>query len=358
MRGHSRLDALLYVVANKPLESQRAFGRSLGAETIRYDELSKHLGSDPSVVFDVDLRKIDIVRILKTSLSRHGNGCRIFLVDPSSRVSGVHAKVLGADVMLPTDANASDIHAAIRAHFGIRLPTGSADAAVLQSIDAGVEAMDGSFQSLEGGLDLSMSGVNAASGQIADAISGVGVDDWLATVKGYHVGTYQHCMLVTGVASAFGTGTGMARRDVIKLTIAGMLHDIGKAAIPLAILDKPSALTEAETQIVRTHPTIGDDYLAKRSAVGADIRRVVRGHHEMLDGTGYPDGLMGSEIDDLTRILTICDIYGALVERRSYKEPKTAAQAMIILNAMAHAGKLETSLVREFGRIMLNRQAA
>lgn len=245
----------------------------------------------------------------------------------------------------------------MRAHFGIRPTNGVADVAVRQSIDSGVDAMNGSFNALADDLAFSVAGVDAASGQIADAIKDVGVQEWLTTVKGYHVGTYQHCMLVTGIASAFGNGTGMARQDVIKLTIAGMLHDIGKAAIPIEILDKPAALSDEEMTIMRTHTVIGNAYLTKRSDLSADILSSVRSHHELLDGSGYPDGLRAEQIGDLTRILTICDIYAALIERRSYKEPRSPAQAMTVLEDMAGSGKLEASLVREFGRIMLANQA-
>lgn len=352
-------DALLYVVASKPRDRQTVFGHSIGARAVALSDLTlADLVADPSLVIDLDLRSPDVVRRLKAVLPPVGGACRIFLVDLLSHPAAVQARALGANAVFPTTANARDIRTAIAAHFGMQHGDGTAGAAVRQSVKAGVEAMDGSFQALVDGAAFSMAGVDGASGQIADAIKGVGVDEWLATVRSYHVGTYQHCMLVTGVASAFGSGTGMARRDVIKLTVAGLLHDIGKAAIPIEILDKPGTLTDAETKIMRSHPVVGNSYLAEKSGLDADILGSVRSHHELLDGTGYPDGLNAGQIDDLTRILTICDIYAALIERRSYKPPKTPTQAMIVLDAMASVGKLEKSLVRELGRIMLARQAA
>jgi HD-GYP domain-containing protein (c-di-GMP phosphodiesterase class II) len=98
--------------------------------------------------------------------------------------------------------------------------------------------------------------------------------------------------------------------------------------------------------VIKTHPVVGARYLGTHSAIDPAIRRTVRHHHELLDGTGYPDGLQGKEIDDLTRILTICDIYAALVERRAYKEPKSTLSAINILEALATAGKVEIDLVR------------
>ncbi|WP_240232941.1 HD-GYP domain-containing protein [Devosia lacusdianchii] len=334
-----------------------ALAKSLGAEPVHIDAFGAgYLAHDPSMIFDVDLRRIDLVRKLKGVLLRRGGGCRLFIVDPDSRVTTVHASVLGADMTLPRPAKASEINAAIRKHFGVSTARID-DEAVARSIEAGVEALDQSFRSMTENAPLDTTSVLNASGQIAEAVSELGVDDWLATVKGYHVGTFQHCMLVTGVAAAFASRAGMARRDVVRLTVAGLLHDIGKAVVPIELLDKPTALTPEEMAIVRMHPVTGYNYLAASSTISPDALRSVRHHHEFLDGTGYPDGLSGSEIDDLTRIITICDIYSALIERRSYKEPKSPVQAMVILNAMAAAGKLETSLVRELGRIMTPKAA-
>lgn len=355
MRDNRWRGALLLVTDKSPTVANLTTARKLGAEPVRLEEFrSSYLETDPSIVFDVDLKRIDNVRKLRGALSRRGRGCRIFLVDSDSRVAVVHANVLGADSMLHKHATVAEMNAAIHKHFGIK-QAGLDDESVMQSIDAGVQALDNSFAALNNDAELDTTSILDASGKIADAVSGLGVDDWLATVKGYHIGTFQHCMLVTGVAVAFGCKTGMARRDVVRLAVAGLLHDIGKAAVPISILDKPSALTDAEMAVLRKHPVTGFEYLTLRSTVATDALRSVRHHHEYLDGTGYPDGLAASEIGDLTRIITICDIYAALIERRSYKEPKSPTQAMMILNAMAQSGKIETSLVRELGKIMLPR---
>lgn len=347
--------ALLLVTDKQPTAAHLSTAKSLGAEPIRLEDFRANLlDSDPSIVFDIDLRRVDNIRKLKGSLARRGHGCRIFLVDPNSRLTVVHANVLGADSLLPRPATVAEMNAALHKHFGIRTASLD-DEAVMQSIDAGVAALDQSFATLTADAELDTDGIVDASGRIADAVGGLGIDDWLATVKGYHIGTFQHCMLVTGVAAAFGCKTGMAKRDVVRLAVAGLLHDIGKAAVPIAILDKPSALTDEEMAVLRKHPVTGFDYLTARSNLAADALSSVRHHHEYLDGSGYPDGLAASDIGDITRIITICDIYAALIERRSYKDPKSPAQAMMILNAMAQSGKIETSLVRELGRIMVPR---
>ena len=139
--------------------------------------------------------------------------------------------------------------------------------------------------------------------------------------------------------------------DVKRLGLAATLHDIGKAHIPLSILDKPGRLDPEEEKIMRTHPVIGYDILKAQPEFGPEILDGVRHHHEYLDGSGYPDGLTAPDITDLVRLLTISDIYAALIESRPYRAPMTGPAAYRILEGMN--GKLEGSLVRAFRKVAL-----
>jgi HD-GYP domain-containing protein (c-di-GMP phosphodiesterase class II) len=125
-----------------------------------------------------------------------------------------------------------------------------------------------------------------------------------------------------------------------------MLHDIGKARIPLAILEKPGPLDESEMALMRRHPEYGLEALGDNSAVAPEMRDIIVHHHELLDGSGYPHGLKGNEICDLVRIMTIADIFAALVERRSYKPPFSSEAAYQILLDMGP--RLDKDLVRAF----------
>ena len=148
------------------------------------------------------------------------------------------------------------------------------------------------------------------------------------------------------MAVAFGQQIGLSRADRQRLSTAGMLHDIGKARIPLAILEKPGPLTADEVAVMRNHPQYGYDALRASSSVAAEMLDAVVHHHELLDGSGYPHGLRGAAIADLTRIMTISDIFGALIERRSYKPPLSGAAAYRVLLDMG--AKLDEALVRAF----------
>ncbi len=345
---------LIYVTENSSSLEYKAFAKALGTEPLVLRTLTvDDVQSDPNIVFDVDLRSASTMRHLAPLMARRGLGCRIFLVDSETNAVRANTRLLDANYVLPSRTKPDTILRTIEAFFGI-----SPSPTVLRSIDAGVEALDEGFRGLVADKAFDTVGMENASGLIADAIDEAGVNDFMSAVRGHHIGTFQHCMLVTATAAAFARQSGMRRQDVLTITKAGLLHDIGKAAIPLEILDKPGMLDTEEAQTMRQHPVIGYDYLANRSRLSEATLRSVRGHHEYLDGSGYPDGLSGAEIDDITRIITIADVYAALVERRAYKPPKSAQEAMLILNTMADNGKLEAALVREFGRIMTPQLAA
>lgn len=352
MRKQSERGAVL-LVTDRPTQSETSsVAQELGADAVFLSDLAaSRLDGDPSLIVDVDLRDVDIVRQLKAALPPRGAGCRIFLIDTDNRVTSVHANVLGANHLLSKKATVAQMHAALDKHFGISAHVPQ-DEAVLASICSGVQALDNSFQAMANKIELDNAGVIAACEKIADAVCVDGVCDWLSAVRSHHVGTFQHCMLVTGVVAAFATKTNMPREEVVRMTVAGLLHDIGKSNVPVSILDKPGALTLREMDAIRVHPVAGYNYLVDNSTMDAEILSSVRGHHEYLDGTGYPDNLTASDINEMTRIITVCDVYAALIERRSYKEPKTHAEAVAILHSMAAAGKVEARLVRELDWIM------
>jgi HD-GYP domain-containing protein (c-di-GMP phosphodiesterase class II) len=160
-------------------------------------------------------------------------------------------------------------------------------------------------------------------------------------------------LLVTGIAADFGLSLGLSQADNQRLYSAAMFHDIGKAKIPLAVLDKPGRLDARERALIETHPVAGYNVLKGNPAICPEILDAVRHHHEYLDGSGYPDALCAASISDLVRILTISDIFAALIERRSYRPTMPREQAYEIIRNME--GKLERPLVAAFRAVALNR---
>ena len=190
--------------------------------------------------------------------------------------------------------------------------------------------LTGLFDGVRGGGTISLPQVDAGLDPILSAVREGGLTRWLETVWTHDDATYQHCLLVAGVAAQFVLHLGFRTEDREHFVRAALLHDVGKAQIPREILNKPGRLTADEMAIMRRHPVIGYDIL-RESGCDAATLGAVRHHHEMLDGSGYPDGLVGAEISDTVRLLTICDIYAALTERRSYKPPMPPRDAMAIL---------------------------
>lgn len=173
---------------------------------------------------------------------------------------------------------------------------------------------------------------------------------WVEVVRRYDDATYQHCLLVAGFCAALSERVGFSGARQQLIVQAALLHDIGKARVPVALLNKPGALTTAETNVVRRHPTDGYYMLAGQGDIPAVIRDVVLHHHELLDGTGYPHGLRAAQIPEEVRLSTVCDVYAALVERRPYREPMAPRSAFAILVAMG--GKLDAMLVAALGELL------
>jgi HD-GYP domain-containing protein (c-di-GMP phosphodiesterase class II) len=122
-----------------------------------------------------------------------------------------------------------------------------------------------------------------------------------------------------------------------RVRIAGHLHDIGKLAIPEAILDKPGRLEPREFELIKSHPLRGYEILGEIPGFD-EVRQAIKSHHERWDGTGYPDGLAGEAIPRIARIITICDVYDAITEDRPYRKGFTPEETGRFL--LSERGKL------------------
>jgi putative nucleotidyltransferase with HDIG domain len=221
------------------------------------------------------------------------------------------------------------------------------------TVETAATAIASMFTAVTLGQPLDVDGTKEAGRQIADRITERGLSEWLTTVRRHHEGTYQHCLLVTGLAIDFGLSLGVGRADLERLYSAAMFHDIGKAQIPLTILDKPGSLDAEERALIETHPAAGYAFLQGHDKISPEILDAVRHHHEYLDGSGYPDALCAESIGDVVRILTISDIFAALIEYRHYKPTMPRAEAYNVLCGMN--GKLEMALVHSFKQVALTR---
>ena len=134
--------------------------------------------------------------------------------------------------------------------------------------------------------------------------------------------TEEHSRRVTLLCIAFANFLKLSNQEISNLQIAAAFHDIGKIGIPDNILLKTTRLTDDEYQVIKTHPTIAANIFSV-SDIYKDIYPIMYHHHERYDGNGYPTGIKGKEIPFLSRILTICDSFDAIVSKRTYKEGAT-----------------------------------
>jgi putative two-component system response regulator len=149
--------------------------------------------------------------------------------------------------------------------------------------------------------------------------------------------TAGHCQRLALFSAVFGMRMGLSQAHLMALHRGGYLHDIGKIAVPDAILFKPGRLTPEEWVLMKSHCVRGEEICAPLRSL-KDVLPIIRSHHERWDGSGYPDGLSGERIPLLARVLQLADAYDALVSERPYKAAYSREQALDILAQEAHFG--------------------
>jgi HD-GYP domain-containing protein (c-di-GMP phosphodiesterase class II) len=153
----------------------------------------------------------------------------------------------------------------------------------------------------------------------------------LARLKTADDYSYMHSVAVCALMVALGRQTGLGDDACRAAGLAGLMHDIGKAVMPLDVLNKPGRLTEAEFKTIRTHPQAGYDLLVGDQAVTEATLDVVLHHHERIDGSGYPLGLKGVDVLRGAQIIGMADMLDAMTRDRPYQSAQTMDQALQVL---------------------------
>ena len=155
--------------------------------------------------------------------------------------------------------------------------------------------------------------------------------------------TQGHCARLSDLAIALGNKLRLPEELIEALRIAGIVHDIGKVAVPDAILSKPGKLTREEIEVMQKHPVVGEQICAPLKFF-RDVLPIIRHHHERMDGSGYPDGLHGERIPLTARILQTVDIYDALTTDRPYRKALSSKQAFALMREEARRGYTDLEL--------------
>lgn len=161
--------------------------------------------------------------------------------------------------------------------------------------------------------------LNQVSSLYQNNMTTLSIFDMLHNMRQIDDSTYAHSLNVALIARMLGEWIGLKDDDLEILTLAGLLHDIGKCMVPEAIIGKPSQLTPDEFDEVKKHARYGAEILEKQPLDKRVIRTALM-HHERCDGSGYPMGLKNSEIDDFAKIIGIADVYDAMTSNRCYRK--------------------------------------
>lgn len=172
-----------------------------------------------------------------------------------------------------------------------------------------------------------------------------------ATIEARDPTTNGHCQRLAYYATRLGLSLGLDRADIAALERGGFLHDIGKIAVPDAVLLKGGQLDPHESRVMRKHPIVGDNLCSGLRSL-SKVRPIVRHHHERLDGTGYPDGLRNGEVPLLAQIVSVVDIFDALTTERPYRSALPPEAAFEVLNDEAAKGWRDRVLVDAFVNVV------
>ena len=191
------------------------------------------------------------------------------------------------------------------------------------------QAVISMFQEARMGKAVDVGGARQMVEEITDSVSrNPGALISLARLKTADDYTYMHSVAVCAMMVALAKQLGLDVEQVRLAGLAGLMHDLGKAMMPMEVLNKPGKLTDAEFSIIKTHPTEGHRLLLSGENVDPMVLDVCLHHHEKTDGSGYPKGLKDTEISLFAKMGAVCDVYDAITSNRPYKTGWDPAESL------------------------------
>lgn len=158
--------------------------------------------------------------------------------------------------------------------------------------------------------------------------------------------TFKHSVDVATMAMVIARHHGLSRTEIHTIGITGLLHDVGKSKIPNEVLNKPAKLTDEEFELMKQHTVLGYKILKEKNDLKEEVRLGVLQHHEKINGRGYPLGLSEEKINPYAKILSVADIYDALVTKRPYKNPFSQRDAIEMIMSMT--SELDIDIMKSF----------
>lgn len=352
----------MLLLTDRPQDSQhlqQTLRQVAPCTVVDVQDASSHPPGDALIVCDVALDSMASLELVQAALAHHRASVPVPVLcltrDPSLLTQS-QARALAAAAILPCQSAPRDLIEATRelmsggAPQEARSPVPTLPRDVRVGVQTAGAALNDLFVAAKSRKPVSVSSLDRGGEAVLAVVRGEHLRAWLDLVRTHDDVTYQHCLLVAGLAAAFAVRLGLTVKGQRLLSQAALVHDIGKAHVPSGILNKPGRLSPEEASVMRTHAAVGHQFLLQQKGVDPLLLDVVRHHHEYLDGSGYPDGLKGTQISQVVRVITICDIYAAMIERRAYKSPASPSKALDILAEMGP--KLDGDLLRVFGSVV------
>jgi len=303
------------------------------------------------VFVDIRLSDFEAIRQFKQLRLTELTGlAKIFVLRGSTHAESFQANALGATATISAQVNASDANVLLKLCGPPKQGNCNEAPEVAVKAAARMEALQDSLQgAVASGEPLPKAEVLNTGNELADSLKDVAIGQWLGAVRQHHSYTYRHCMGVSALTVAFALHLGFSDADVQRMSVGAILHDLGKVKIPMELLDKPGELTGEERAEFDRHPNYGFEILQNDGQFSDEVLDIALHHHELLDGSGYPDGLSGSQIRDPVRIVAIVDKFASLIDQREPQKSLSVKQAYDVLLSLD--GKLEVALVRAFEHI-------
>ncbi len=305
-------------------------------------------------IFYANLASIETFDLVK-NCARRCAGETLFVLPTHNSASISRAHDLGNAEPFILPLNPQDLQSAVKAALNRRVEASWSELSPAQhkALTASLSCFRDCFDRIRRGEPLPMNEIEESCHQICESAKVGKLNDWVGGLQGHHDYSFRHSMFVCGSLTYFANSLGVRGAELERVTVGGMIHDIGKSYVPLEILDKAGKLDDEEWKVMRQHPEYSRDILANENGLDKVVVEMAVHHHEKIDGGGYPDGLSGAAIDDHVRLTAICDVYSALIERRSYKKPMTNEAAVDLMATFE--GHLDMDLLRAFREFVLDK---